>query len=865
MPLTAGTRLGPYEIVSPLGAGGMGEVYRAKDTRLGRDVALKVLPADVARDADRRTRFEREARAVAALSHPNILAIHDLGTDADTLFVVTELLDGGTLADRLRDGALPVRKATEIAVAVARGLSAAHGKGIAHRDLKPANIFLLADGQVKILDFGLAREMSAASGATATQAALTDPGTILGTAGYMAPEQIRGQHIDGRADLFALGVVLYEMLTGSRAFARETTAETLTAILKEDPPELTTARADLPPTLDRIVCHALEKNPAERFQSARDVIFALDAFANTPTSDARQGVNAAGSGAQPPRTRALLSWTWPAIAATALGLGMAIDRWLITSAPAEPATSLPIFRQLTFRGGVVNGARFANDGQTVVYGAAIDGGPPDVYVTTIDSSESRALGFAGHLAALSRQGEIGLILSQVAREGGLAVAGTLARAPLNSARPRPLTDNVWFADFAPDGAAMAAVRGLGARKVLEYPLGTVIYESLFDLGEVAVSPDGTRIAFAEFRNADAAVLVVDTRRQTEPRRIVATSEIEGLRWSADSQQLLYSSSGVLRRDAQVFATGLDGRTRQILSVPGGATLRDVHSDGRLLVDRWNLTQHTEGATRADPRVRDFSWDDYTRASDVSADGSTLVFTEYRASGGRLGTTYVRKTDGTPATRLGQGRFGRLSPDGTLVAATRENDIVLLPTGTGQERLLSLGFEQVMGLDWLREGRGLVVAGLRPGEPRRVYRFDLEDERLTPISPEGVGLPSSFTGQLRVSPDGRRIAAVDGSNRLVVMSLDGRVQVVPGVEAPELPLAWTADSNGIFVYTPQTLPSRVFIVDAATGRRTLWREVVPRDRSGVVGIYNLVIAPDARSWFYSFQRVRSELYLVEGVK
>ncbi len=306
MSVSAGTRLGPYEVLAPLGAGGMGEVYRARDTRLGRDVALKVLPADVAHDADRRARFEREARAVAALSHPNILALFDIGLDADTLFVVTELLEGETLADRLRQGALPVRTAVEIAVAIARGLGAAHEKGIAHRDLKPANVFLLADGQVKVLDFGLAKlqdpktsrpqdlkppgpqDLSASP--TVASPEPTARGVILGTAGYMAPEQIRGQPVDGRADLFALGVVLYEMLTGTRAFARETTAETLTAILKEDPPELTTIRADLPPALERIVRHALEKSPAQRFQSAQDVVFALETLTGSgATSGARAG------------------------------------------------------------------------------------------------------------------------------------------------------------------------------------------------------------------------------------------------------------------------------------------------------------------------------------------------------------------------------------------------------------------------------------------------------------------------------------------------------------------------------------------------------------------------------------------------
>jgi len=262
----------------------MGEVYRARDTRLERDVAIKVLPSSFAADPERRARFEREAKSVAALSHPNILAIYDTGLHEAQLFVVTELLHGETLRDALRSGALPVRKGIDIGVQIARGLAAAHDRGLVHRDLKPENVFVLADGRVKILDFGLAKSVAtdATAGAmTAMAVAATDPGTVLGTVGYMAPEQVRGQATDPRTDLFALGAVLYEIFTGKRAFQRDTAAETMTAILREDPPDLSLSRADLPPTLDRIVRHCLEKNPAERFQTARDVAFALEAFSGT--------------------------------------------------------------------------------------------------------------------------------------------------------------------------------------------------------------------------------------------------------------------------------------------------------------------------------------------------------------------------------------------------------------------------------------------------------------------------------------------------------------------------------------------------------------------------------------------------------
>ena len=297
MSLPSGTRIGHYEIVAPLGAGGMGEVFRASDPRLGREVAIKVLPASFANDPDRLARFEREARALAALNHPNIAQVYGFEefttNGGSTRALVMELLEGESLRDRLVSAGptgMPVRKAVDAAGQIARGLSAAHERGIIHRDLKPENVFILRDGQVKILDFGLARagaDTTSAAADTATRlSAATDPGTVMGTVGYMAPEQVRGADVDARADLFAFGCVLYEMLTGQRAFRRETAAETMTAILHADPADVTAARADLTPSLDRIVRHCLEKNPHERFQTARDVAFALSALSGSASAPA---------------------------------------------------------------------------------------------------------------------------------------------------------------------------------------------------------------------------------------------------------------------------------------------------------------------------------------------------------------------------------------------------------------------------------------------------------------------------------------------------------------------------------------------------------------------------------------------------
>ena len=343
MPLHPGHRLGRYEVIAPLGAGGMGEVYRARDTRLERDVAIKILPESVARDPDRLARFDRETKSVAALSHPNILALHDAGTENGTSFAVMELLEGETLRARIAQGPLSVRRSVDIAIQIARGLAAAHAKGLVHRDLKPDNVFLVADGQVKILDFGLAKaaapSLPSDADATATDVAMTDPGTVLGTVGYMAPEQVRGHAVDGRSDLFALGALLFEMLTAQRAFRRETAAETLTAILREDPPDLPASTLAQDPALDHVVRHCLEKNVSERCQSARDVVFALEALGRLePGSTPSGGVTpydrhpSEARGAPPTTTAATTNrrgWLIGGVAA-AVVLAAAIGVWTLT-------------------------------------------------------------------------------------------------------------------------------------------------------------------------------------------------------------------------------------------------------------------------------------------------------------------------------------------------------------------------------------------------------------------------------------------------------------------------------------------------------------------------------------------------------
>ena len=390
MSLAAGARLGPYEILTPLGAGGMGEVYRARDPRLGREVAIKVLPADLQAHPDRLKRFEQEARAAGGLNHPNLLSVLDIGSAEGVPFIVFELLEGHTLRDALSRGSLPPRKALDFAVQIAQGLGAAHDKGIVHRDLKPENVFVTVDGRVKILDFGLAKlrpdfNPGGSGSDVATKSALTGPGVVLGTVGYMSPEQVQGLPTDARSDIFSFGTVLYEMLSGRRAFLASSAVSTMHAILEKDPPPLTETGRELPPALEPIVMRCLEKQREGRFQSARDLAFALEAIARGSGSRA----SLAGAPLAPMRSPAR-AWLAALSGAIALALALlAAVRLGYLQSPWAADKAPPSYTRLTFRRGTVDGARFAPDGQTIVYSAAWNGKPDEVFTTRPGATESR--------------------------------------------------------------------------------------------------------------------------------------------------------------------------------------------------------------------------------------------------------------------------------------------------------------------------------------------------------------------------------------------------------------------------------------------------------------------------------------------
>ncbi|MFI4946846.1 MAG: protein kinase, partial [Burkholderiales bacterium] len=549
MPLGPGVKLGPYEIVAPLGAGGMGEVYRARDERLAREVAVKVLPAGFSSDPERLRRFEQEARAAGSLNHPNILAVHDTGQHDGSPYVVSELLEGQTLRERAAGVALPARKAVEIAIQIARGLAVAHDKGIVHRDLKPENVFVTSDGQVKILDFGLAKLTQTEGGEysqSPTEARGTDAGTVLGTVGYMSPEQVRAAAVDHRSDIFSFGAVLYELLSGQRAFRKETSAETMTAILREDPPDLTLTGKAIPPALERIVSHCLEKNPQERFASARDLAFDLESLSE------KSGVASAQSrsGASGSTKRALLAAGWISSLLLAAAAAFLLGR------QGRPASE-PGYQPLTYGRGSVSAARFSSDGASVVYSALWGGAPPRLFSMRLDLLLEQPLGMEGELVGTAG-GEVAYLRAD----------GTLLRAPLAGGGAREVAKNVIVADWSKDGTSFAVARNSGAKQVLEFPIGRQVHETVGVYNWISLSPDGRRVAFVDNPGAtelEKRVWVADASGS----RVLAAGDLRlgvaSVCWSPDGKELWLSTARSDNRG--LHALSLDGRLRTLTRSP----------------------------------------------------------------------------------------------------------------------------------------------------------------------------------------------------------------------------------------------------------------------------------------------------------
>ena len=849
MPFITGDRLGPYEVRSLLGTGGMGEVYLAWDPRLRRDVAIKVLPAAAALDQDRLRRFEQEARAAGALNHPNVLAVHDLGSHDGVPYIVTERLEGETLRDRLNAGGLPVRKSVECAVQIARGLAAAHQRNIIHRDLKPENVFLCRDGIVKILDFGIAKLLTddAARSEDRTVSQMTRPGTIVGTAAYLSPEQVRGLTVDARSDIFALGLVLYEMLAGRRPFDGETVADLQTAVLREEPRPLSALDRRVPDAIDRVVRRCLEKRPEDRFDTAHDVSLAFEAISAGNAEYARQTEPAI-------RGRGLRTL---AIVAAALVVGVALGPLLfgLLRSSAPP----PTYTQLTFRRGTIGNARFAPDGQTIVYTAAWDGQPLRVFTTRIGGRESRDVGIQGDLLNVSSTGDMALVLGAFLARGTLK--GTLAQASLSGGAPRELVDDVSAADWDPEGHELAIVRRLGEGAVVEYPIGTAVYR----LGDAAhalrVLPDGRLAIFERLADGGDRPFAVSLVDRHGARTVLSRgwAEPHALAWSASTHEIFFG--GTTGGEIALHAVSLSGRTRLVMQVPGNFELQDIDTHGRILLSRSFPRGGVLVLPPGEAQERDLSWLDFSSAVDLTPDGRLLLLNEL------YGGIVLRRTDGTPAVMLGDGVALGLSSDGRFVLAlphetAAADRVVIIPVGAGERReLRHASIPYIFDGAWFPDGQRIVVVAGEDEKRARLYVWRADNASPPqPISPtEVVGVPV-------VAPDGRWVAVARNHVPLSIYPVGGGPpRLLSGGLADDRPLRWTVDGQSVFVRRGSAIPARIERLEVASGRRSVWREIRPADLTGVFGISSVVMTPDGRSYGYTVASSVGNLYLADGVK
>ncbi len=844
----------------------MGEVYRARDAKLGREIAVKVLPAEISEDPGRRQRFEQEARAASALNHPGIVTIHDIGLAGSMTYIAMELVEGRTLRELLADGPVSPKKLLETGAQAADALAKAHAAGIVHRDLKPENLMVTRDGFVKILDFGLAKlsETPSLHGSALPTAVAppTEPGTVLGTVGYMSPEQASGQPLDFRSDQFALGSILYEMATGRRAFQRKTGAETLTAIIREDPEPIGQLSPRTPAPLRWIIERCLAKDPEERFGTTRDLARDLASVRDHLSEASVSGGIAA---VEPVRPRRRM-WLLPAVAALVLGAALAL---ILRGAFEGRPDSKIRFQRLTYRRGIVWSARFAPDGQTIVYSASWDDAlKPQLYSVRAGSPESLRLTLpSAEVESVSRNGDM-LLLNFLKYSSGWARIGMLSQAPLSGSASRDLLEDVANADWSPDGGSIAIVRAPQWHYRLEFPAGRILYETTGWISHPRASPKGDAVAFLDhpiFGDDRGSVALID---RSGRKTILSTGweSIQGVGWSPSGKEIWFTAtqSGEARA---LYAVTLSGRQRLVETTPSGMTLQDISRDGRVLFVQGDQRLGILGLLPGEKKERDLSGLEWSYNPLLSQDGKTVVFTEQGEAGGPGYSVYLRKLDGSSPVRLGEGNALALSPDGkwvlTVVIRSTPSQIVLLPTGAGEPKTFpkdSIDHAIVGFGAFLPDGRHVLFVGQEPGRPQRVFVQDLAGGAAKPVTPEGVvaGLLSADAKSLVTeTQQGLALTPLEG----------GPPRPIPGTVPGDWPLRFTSDGRFLFLHpnTIRDFPARVFRLEVSTGQREIWREFMPADPAGIFALTAAAISADGQTVLFLWNRSPSELYQAEGLK
>jgi eukaryotic-like serine/threonine-protein kinase len=861
MPLAAGAKLGPYQILAPIGAGGMGEVFRARDERLGRDVAVKVLPAAFHADSDRLRRFGDEARAAGSLNHPGILVVYDVGEHDGAPYIVSELLDGQTLRERLTSGRLSPRKALDIAVQVAQALAGAHDKGIIHRDLKPENLYLLEDGRAKILDFGLAKALDddtdVATASTVAALHKTVSGAVLGTSGYMAPEQVRGEAVDRRTDLFAFGAVLYEMLAGRPAFPGATHVERGYAVLKDEPPPLPAAEG-LSPGVDAVVRRCLEKRPSDRFQSASDLAFSLQALSGIGTAS-----QISLPGPAKDRRRAPIAIAGVvALAVAVAAVGFMVGRHradpapMTTAAVATPPRATPEFQRLLFRRGVVMNARFSPDERAVVVSMIFDGEEqPRSYELTPGKPELRPV-----TGAVTQ-------VFDVARDGKLAVAVPPAPGgpPMNlaviehtGAASRPMVAQVVAAAFAPDSDKLAIVHMVDSRFRIEWPIGHTLYETEHAISELRMSPKGDLIAFAEHPVPNDDRGAVTVMNASGNKRTVGRSwySLNGLAFGPGADEVWVSAS-VGAEARKIYALGLGGGERVVASAPGDLRLTDVDAHGRVLLASFSSYFRIVGQPPGGQKPIDLAWYDNDRIVDLTPDGKLVLLYD---GGTAVGTTYqvlVRPTSGEPAVHIANGRGLSISSDGKWALVSPEapwSTLTLVPTGVGDARPQPPGpIVEYVAARFTSAANRFVLLAREAGKPLRLWLQE-DGKPPAPFGPDKVEALSA------VSADDTLIAARSEDHWLLVPLDSGAVLPVDGVQPDDRILSFGPDGKALLVARRGT---GILGYDRATKKVT---RVLASPTQTLLGMpMGVEVARDGKAWVYSVFVVSAELYLVDGLK
>lgn len=848
-----GQRIGHYRVLEKIGAGGMGEVFRARDERLHRDVALKLIRPASSENQDHLRRFEQEARAAAALNHPNILAIFDVGFEGATPYIVSELLEGKTLRDRLNEGAIPVRQASAYALQIAQGLVAAHERHIVHRDLKPENLFLTHDDRIKILDFGVAKLQAVVEEKRAIESltTVTKNGAVIGTVAYMSPEQLRAKPVDHRSDMFSFGAILYEMLTGRRAFRGETEVDTMTAVLREEPPASNLDDAAVPPSYQNIVRHCLEKEPENRFQSAKDLAFALQALSGS------SAVKSAAYGSRA-HTRPLVPWAVAALMAVAVVVLTATQLF------RTPASS-PTYSRLTFEDGTIYAARFAPDGDSIVYAASWNDRPIRLFSTVGNSLLSQPLAFTdANLLGVSRNDELALVLHGI-HNGQLETAnGMLARAPIAGGSPRELVSDVRWADWDPSGK-LAVVHNVDGHSRLEYPIGKVLYESGGWISNIRFSPQGDKIAFMDHPalwDTRGVVSVVDSAGHV--RTLTREWDCEaGLAWRPDGKEIWFSATEK-GNNVNLMAVDLSGKFRIVLDLPSSLNLEDIAADGRALISLNSRRLDMAYTTLGQNQDVDLSYHDANSVRAISNDGRFVIFEDSSEAAGPGYAVLLRNVDGSLPVRLGEGSAGGMSPDGkwALSISTTSNkpQVTLLPIGPGQARTMEIsGLQHLQNgfARFLPDGKTFALNGNRPGQVTRCYLVDVATGLARPASPEGVTCGV-------FSPDSQFMTgSADGG--IAIYSLRGDTKrLIPNLRADFTPVEWSQDGSVLYGYHFGEFPSKVYKVEIATGKETLLKQLTPGVPAGVGLVAPIIASRDGKRFAYSYSQTLSVLYVVSGL-